>query len=81
MSVETEYHWGALLVRDDSLQRRFWFDVTDKENLILASIVTGMDHSRHYHDREDWNVPVSVAMALDAEGYDHAYGPDGSELV
>lgn len=81
MSVTVKREWGAMVVTDTSLNRRYWFDETERGNIILAAVVTGMDHTRHYHDRENWEVPTVVSMALDAAGYDHVYDSNGDELA
>jgi hypothetical protein len=82
MTVDVEHQWGALLVRDNSAhpERRYWFDVTKHDNIVLASVIIGEEHTRTYLPRDEWDVPKRVGKALDSEGHEHAYMPDGDKL-
>lgn len=84
----TDTGWGVLARTQDKadMERRLWFDVTDKGRLVFcAEIVEDGGASdaapiRHYVPDSEMDVPDPVREELEDEGYETIVDTDGYVL-
>lgn len=81
----TDTGWGVMARTEDQadMERRLWFDVTDKGRLVFCAEVVedegaeGARSIRHYVPESEMDVPDPVREELADEGYETIVDTDG----